>query len=61
MQCDRNQGALALYTDFEFATAQQLAYERNRDEPSDKDLDDAVRMCSKWNKQRQREGMRAWQ
>jgi hypothetical protein len=43
------------------ATAAQLALERNRDTPSEKDLEDAVRMCSKWNKQRQREGMRLWQ
>jgi hypothetical protein len=61
MRANSNQGALALYTDLEAATAQQLAYERNRDTPSEKDLEDAVRMCSKWNKQRQREGMRAWQ
>jgi hypothetical protein len=55
-----NQQPLPLMTDFESATAQQLAYERNRDTPSDKDLEDAVRMCGKWNKQRQREGMRLW-
>jgi hypothetical protein len=61
MRADSNQGALALYTDFEQSTAAQLALERNRDTPSDKDLEDAVRMCSKWNEQRQREGMRVWQ
>ena len=56
-----NQQPLPLITDFEQSTAAQLALERNRDTPSEKDLSDAVRMCSKWNKQRQREGMRLWQ
>jgi hypothetical protein len=61
MRADSNQGALALYTDFEAATAAQLALERNRDTPSEKDLSDAVRMCSKWNKQRKEIGLRLWQ
>lgn len=43
---------LELYTEFEEATAQQLAFERNRDEPTDKDLQDAVAVAAKWNKQR---------
>lgn len=46
--------------DFEAATAQQLAYERNRDEPNEKDEQDAIKLCSKWNKQRIKENMRAW-
>jgi len=61
MRCDRNQGALALYTEFEQSTAAQLALERNRDTPSEKDLEDAVRMCSKWNKQRKEIGLKPCQ
>ena len=56
-----NQQPLPLITDFEATTSHQLALERNRDTPSDKDLEDAVRMCSKWNKQRKEIGLRAWQ
>jgi len=43
---------LKLYTDFELATAAQLAFERNRDEPNERDLADAVKMCARWNRQR---------
>jgi hypothetical protein len=56
-----NQQPLPLITDFEQTTAAQLALERNRDTPSEKDLNDAVRMCSKWNKQRKEIGLRLWQ
>ena len=42
------------------ATAAQLALERNRDTPNDKDLSDAVRMCGKWNEQRKEIGLRLW-
>jgi len=52
---------IELYTEFEIATAQQLAYERNRDEPADKDLQDAVKIAAKWNKQRQALGLRPFQ
>jgi hypothetical protein len=38
MRSDSNQTALALYNDFEQSTAQQLAYERNRDTPTEQDL-----------------------
>ena len=55
-----NQQPLPLITDFEQSTAAQLALERNRDTPSEKDLADAVRMCSKWNKQRKEIGLRLW-
>ena len=48
-------------TEFEIATAAKLAFERNRETPIDKDLEDAVRMCSKWNKQRKEMGLRLWQ
>ena len=43
---------LNLYTDLELATAQQLCLERNRDEPNELDLADAVKMCARWNRQR---------
>ncbi len=56
-----NQGDLALYTDFEQTTAHQIALERNRDTPSEKDLADAVKLTTNWNKQRQKEGLRLWQ
>ena len=56
-----NQQPLPLITDFEQSTAAQLALERNRDTPSEKDLNDAVRMCSKWNEQRKEIGLRLWQ
>ena len=55
-----NQQPLPLVTDFESETAHQLALERNRDTPIDKDLNDAVRMCGKWNEQRKDMGLRAW-
>lgn len=61
MRANINQGALALYTEFEqTATAQQLAYERNRDKPNDQDMADAVLMCSRWNKQRVKTGLKLW-
>ena len=60
MRSDSNQTALALYNDFEQSTAQQLAYERNRDTPTEQDMADAVVMCARWNLQRQKEGIKAW-
>jgi hypothetical protein len=55
-----NQQPLNLYTQFELTTAAQLCLERNRDEPNDKDLADAVVMCGRWNKQRKECGLVAW-
>jgi hypothetical protein len=55
-----NQPALALYNDLEQATAQQLAYERNRDTPSEQDMADAVVMCARWNLQRIEFGLKLW-
>lgn len=52
---------LELYTEFEIATAQQLAFERNRDEPNKADLDEAVKLAAKWNKKRQEQGLRPFQ
>jgi hypothetical protein len=60
MRSNNNQGALALYTQFELTTAAQLCLERNRDTPSDKDLADAVVMCSRWNRQRKERGLPVW-
>jgi hypothetical protein len=56
-----NQQPLPLITDLESATAQQLAWERNRDTPSEKDLADAVVMSARWNLQRVEMGLKAWQ
>lgn len=49
-----------LCTDFELATAAQLCLERNRDEPNEKDLSDAVKMCTRWNMQLIKGGLRPW-
>jgi hypothetical protein len=61
MRSDSNQGALALFNDFEQSTAQQLAYERNRDTPTEQDMADAVVMCAMWNLQRIKLELKAWQ
>jgi len=53
-----NQHQLPLITDFEQAAAQQLAYERNRDTPTEQDLSDAVKMCAWWNKARKQLGLK---
>ena len=52
---------LKLYTEFELITAGQLCRERNRDEPNDLDIADAVRLCAVWNNQRIKLGLRPWQ
>lgn len=51
---------LNLYTDFELTTAHQLCLERNRDEPNEKDLSDAVKMCAGWNRQRMNLELKPW-
>jgi hypothetical protein len=51
---------LPLYTEFELATAETLCLERNRDEPNEQDLNDAVAMCARWNQKRINMGMRVW-
>jgi hypothetical protein len=51
---------LGLYTEFELITAQQLCLERNRDEPNEKDLQDAVKISCKWNKKRKLMGLKPW-
>lgn len=52
---------LELYTDFELATAQQLAFDRNRDQPNEVDLADAVKLAAKWNQKRIEQGLRPFQ
>ena len=52
---------LDLFTEFELATAQQLCLERNRDEPTERDLADAVTLAAKWNQQRIKLKLRPWQ
>ena len=56
----RGNHVLELYTEFELITAAQLCLERNRDEPTERDFADAVEMCSKWNQQRIKAGLRPW-
>lgn len=51
---------LKLYTEFELITAGQLCLERGRDEPNELDLADAVKMCSRWNNQRIKLGLKPW-
>ncbi len=48
-------------TEFELITAQQLCLERNRDEPNEKDIEDAIKMARKWNQKRIKQGMKSWQ
>ena len=52
---------LELYTAFELTTAHQLCLERNRDEPTERDLQDAVKLCARWNMQRIKLNLRPWQ
>ena len=51
---------LQLYTEFELITANQLCLERDRDEPNETDLRDAVAMVTRWNQQRIKIGLRPW-
>lgn len=47
-------------TEFELITAQQLCLERNRDEPNEKDIEDAIKMACKWNQKRIKAGLKSW-
>jgi len=58
---DNHLDYLPLYTTFELIVAQNLAYYRNRDEPTEQDLQDAVAWAAKWNNKRIKLGFRAWQ
>ena len=51
---------LQLFTEFETITAQQLCLERNRDKPNDADYADAVKLASKWNNYRIKNGLKPW-
>lgn len=53
--------SLALYTTFELIVAQNIAYYRNRDEPTEQDFQEAVAWAAKWNNKRIKLGFRAWQ
>jgi hypothetical protein len=48
-------------TEFEQVTAEQLCLERNRDEPNEKDIEDAIKMTCKWNQKRIKMGLKSWQ
>mgnify|MGYP003412446637 FL=1 len=52
---------LELYTEFELATAQQLAFDRNREKPNQSDLEDAIKLAAKWNAKRIEQGLRPFQ
>lgn len=43
------------------ATAQQVAWERARDEPTAKDIDDAAEMVQRWNTKRIEMGLKPWE
>jgi hypothetical protein len=52
---------LPLFTEFEIITAQQLCLERNRENPSDADYADAVKLAAKWNNDRIKNGLKPFQ
>lgn len=49
---------LPIYTDFELATAQQLAGQDSS--PEQKHFDWAKQLCQKWNYQRKAKQLREW-
>lgn len=54
------QQQLPLITEFEQATAEQLAWCNGKDEPTEREYAQAVKMAAKWNKKRKLMGLRAW-
>ena len=48
-------------TEFEEATAYQIALDCNRDEPNDKDIELARVKVSEWNKARIDKGFKVWE
>jgi len=48
-------------TEFEEATAHQIALDCNRDEPNDKDIELARVKVSEWNKVRVERGFKVWE
>ena len=55
-----HQQPLPLITDFERATAEQLAWCNGKDEPTEREYVQAVKLAAKWNKKRRLMGLRAW-
>ena len=55
-----HQQPLPLITDFEQATAEQLAWCNGKDEPTEREYAQAVKLAAKWNKKRRLMGLRVW-
>ena len=49
-----------LPTEFEYATAQQIAWHHARDNIIESDWAEAKQLCEKWNKQRQEKNLEIW-
>ena len=47
-------------TDFERATAEQLAWCNGKDKPTEREYVQAVKFAAKWNKKRRLMGLRVW-
>jgi len=55
-----NQLNLTMLTEFEQATANQLAVYCGREKPSDKDIQETIKLCVKWNKHRTSKNLKPW-
>ena len=55
-----HQQQLPLITDFEQVTAGQLAWCNGKEEPTEREYVQAVKLAAKWNKKRRLMGLRAW-
>lgn len=49
-----------MFSDFELATAQQLALEHGRDNPTAADMQSAVTLTKTWNAKRRAAGLLPW-
>lgn len=49
-----------MFSEFELATAQQLALEHGRDKPTAADMQSAVSDVKRWNEQRSKAGLALW-
>lgn len=49
-----------MFSEFEQATAQQIAFEHDRDTPTAADMQQAVQSIRKWNSQRLAAGLPLW-
>jgi hypothetical protein len=47
-------------TEFELILAQTICLERNRDEPNEEDMRNAIAMACRWNLSRIKRGLKAW-